>query len=67
MNIPLSKIIYGILIAGAIYLAFDFFFHDTSQDDLITRFNNFVFRSTDESASGSAIKPAPDETDAWSQ
>jgi len=67
MNIPFSKVIWGIVIAVAIYLAYDYFFSDKTQDDLITRFNNFVFRSSDENESGRAVETKPDPTDAWTK
>ena len=65
MNIPLSKVVWGVLIIVAAYLIYFFVWAGKDQQDLATTWNNYVFRSGEDSASQKAIETEPDPSDAW--
>ena len=65
MNISFTKFAVIILVIVAVYLIYHFFWTGQSQDNLITRFKTFVFKSEDENEASDSIQPASDPSDAW--
>ena len=63
MNIPLSKVVWGIVIAIAAYLIY--FYAWSGETDIVATWKNYVFRSSDDGPSQKAIEPEPDPTDGW--